>query len=164
MCLPLSKDGLPSSARHPLEFAAHRTELMGGPERTEGLSWGPQCLCLASHQQAGRGGTMSPKRGKLQGPAGLRLEAGGGSHLRDSNKRSPNPPGYLPAQQLLMTLQEKGSRTLCSPWCRFPVCLEVSNVRSHPHSSLLEARPHIFRSGRGRARGLVKRTKGKWKE
>lgn len=26
----------------------------------------------------------------------------------------------------------------------------------HPHPSLLEARPHIFRSGRGRARGLVK--------
>lgn len=34
----------------------------------------------------------------------------------------------------------------------------------HPHASLLEARPHIFRSGRGRARGLVKHIKGKWKE
>lgn len=34
----------------------------------------------------------------------------------------------------------------------------------HPHAPLLEARPHIFRSGRGRARGLVKHIKGKWKE
>lgn len=34
----------------------------------------------------------------------------------------------------------------------------------HPHASLLEARPHIFRSGRGRPRGLVKHIKGKWKE
>lgn len=34
----------------------------------------------------------------------------------------------------------------------------------HPQASLLEARPHIFRSGRGRERGLVKHIKGKWKE
>lgn len=34
----------------------------------------------------------------------------------------------------------------------------------HPHASLLEARPHIFRSGRGRARGLVKHIMGKWRE
>lgn len=34
----------------------------------------------------------------------------------------------------------------------------------HPQASLLEARPHIFRSGKGRERGLVKRIKGKWKE
>lgn len=41
---------------------------------------------------------------------------------------------------------------------------KVSNVHSPPPASLLEARPHIFRSGRGRARGLVKHIKGKWKE
>lgn len=34
----------------------------------------------------------------------------------------------------------------------------------HPQASLLEARPHIFHSGRGRERGLVKHIKGKWKE
>lgn len=34
----------------------------------------------------------------------------------------------------------------------------------HPHVSLLEAGPHIFRSGRGRARGLVKHIKGNWKQ
>lgn len=51
-------------------------------------------------------------------------------------------------------------KILHSPWCWLPVCWEVSNVRSPPQASLLEARPHIFRSGRGSMRGLGKCSKG----
>ena len=49
------------------------------------------------------------------------------------------------------------------PGADFLSAREVSNVRSPPPASLLGARLHIFRSGRGRARGLMKHIKGKWK-
>lgn len=48
-----------------------------------------------------------------------------------------------------------------SPDAGFLSTQEVSNVRSPPPCIPSEARPHIFRSGRGRARGLGKHIKGK---
>lgn len=128
MCLSLSKDGLPGSARPPWGLAAHRTKLV--PPHPRANKPGPS-VPLSGLASAGRACWHHVPREGRSRPSGSQ-RPGGRSQLRDSNERPPNAPGRHPAQELLMTPQEKGSKALCSPWCRFPVCPEVSNVRSPP--------------------------------
>lgn len=102
------------------------------------------------------------------GPRGLRLE--GASNLTGTNKRPPAAPQILPSTTTPHPHphhdpagRKKQDPGFC-PGADFLSAREVSNVRSPPPASLLGARLHIFRSGRGRARGLMKHIKGKWKK
>lgn len=84
-------------------------------------------------------------------------KARGASHLRDSNERPWNAPGHHPAgRQLLMTLQEKGSRTLSPPGADFLSARGggwgVSNVRSPPPGVPSEGQASHFPFRKGQSK------------